>query len=59
MFHEIEERTDEGFGERLLEACRDKAAGRPQVTNAEFIALMSEAAGTDLAAWMAERWNLK
>lgn len=59
MLHEIEGRSDEGFGERLLEVCRDRAAGKQQVTNAEFIALMSDAAGEDLSGWMADRWDLK
>jgi len=59
MHHEIEERSDEGFGERLLALCRDRASGRPEVSNADFIALMSEAAGQDLAGYMAEHWGLK
>lgn len=59
MFHEIEQRSDEGFGERLLALCRDRASGRPEVNNAEFIALMSGAAGQDLSGYMAERWALR
>lgn len=59
IFHEIEERSDEGFGERLLALARDRATGRQQVTGAEFIALMSAAAGEDLSGWLAERWGLR
>ena len=59
MLHEIEERCGEGFGERLLQVCRDRAANHQQMSNADFIALMSEAAGQDLSGYMAERWNLR
>lgn len=59
MLQEIEQRSDEGFGERLLTLCRDRARGRREVSNAEFIGLMSAAAGQDLSEYMAERWGLR
>ncbi|MCD6360254.1 MAG: hypothetical protein J7M38_05255 [Armatimonadetes bacterium] len=59
MHHEIEEQSDELFGERLLRLCRDRATGRREVSNAEFTALMSEAAEADLSDYMVRRWGIE
>jgi len=58
MYCQLEEQHGHGFGERLLKVLLARTQGRPEISDAETIALCSEAAGADLAPWFRERWQM-
>jgi DnaJ-domain-containing protein 1 len=58
MYCQLEGKHGAGFGERLLGVLLRRTKGRPEISDADVIALCSEAAGTDLAPWFRQRWGM-